>query len=447
MKKRLEETFPERALFGVEERLCYSFDATNVEYLPDCVLLARDAEDVSRAVGFALEEEIPIVPRCAGSGFSGGTVAVHGGIVLSLEKMDRIVGVDRIGLFVKAEPGVVTGRLQDEVAKLKLFYPPDPASLSFSMIGGNIGTNAGGPRGLKYGTTRDYVVGLEVVTPAFGRIETGNGGQQPDLTPLFVGSEGTLGVITEAKLRLVKAPERTSTMLACFQDIEKAARALDAIIGEGMIPSTAEFIDRPTMKCAFGEEPGQSDIASSNVLLLEIDGCSEEVEEVQSRVLGILARLGSNPLRLAQNESERAKIWAVRRAISPSLARIAPNKLNPDVCVPRSKLPDYLRAVALLGRKYSLRIFNFGHAGDGNIHTNIMFDGSDAGETKRAEALLAELFERTIKLEGTISGEHGIGVARKGVLPLQVGRKEIDLRKKYKKVFDPAGILNPGKAL
>jgi glycolate oxidase len=446
-EKRLQEAFAERVLFGVEERLCYSFDATNVEYLPDCVVIVKDAEEVSRAVTFALEEGIPVIPRCAGSGFSGGAVAVRGGMVLSFEKMDHVGEIDRDRLSVRVEPGVVTARLQEEVQRLGLFYPPDPASLSFSMIGGNIGTNAGGPRGLKYGTTRDYVLDLEVVTPAFGRISTRKGNHSLDLTPLFVGSEGTLGVITEARLRLVKAPERTSSVLACFREIEKATQALDAMIGEGITPSTAEFIDRPTMECAFGEEPDQADIAASNVLLLEVDGYREEVEDVTGRVLGVLARLGSDPLRLARSESERARIWAVRRAISPSFAKIAPNKLNPDVCVPRSKLPDYLRAVALLGKKYSLRIFNFGHAGDGNIHTNIMFDGSDIEERKRAESLLAELFEKTIELEGTISGEHGIGVARKGVLPIQIGRKEAQLRKKYKSVFDPSRIMNPGKAV
>lgn len=446
IKERLQDIFRERVSFGVPDRLSYSFDATNVSFLPDCVAFPVDREEVALTIELAVEESLGVVPRCAGSGFSGGTAAIKGGLVLSFEKMNRLLEIDRDALVARVEPGVVTARLQKEVEKLGLFYPPDPASLSFSMIGGNIGTNAGGPRGLKYGTTRDYVTGLDVVAPAFGviRTEERNGGF--DLTPLFVGSEGTLGAIVEARLRLVRVPDETATILACFDDMRSAALALDFIIGEGIVPSTAEFIDKPTMECAFRDSEVDRDIVSSNVLILEVDGAEGEVEENSERVTEAFRGRGAK-VRFARDEEERTRIWSIRRAISPSLALIAPNKLNPDVCVPRSKLPDYLYFVGTLARKYSLRIFNFGHAGDGNIHTNIMFDASNVSETEAARSALSELFEKTLELGGTLSGEHGIGMARSGVLPMQVGANELDLRMKYKKVFDPAGIMNPGKAV
>lgn len=446
-RKRLKEIFASRVLFAIEERLCYSFDATNVEYLPDCVAFPVDVEEVVEAVTLAVEETIPLIPRCAGSGFSGGAVAVKGGVVLSFEKMHRIERLDREILAATVQPGVVTKKLQDEAAGIGLFYPPDPASLSFSLIGGNIGTNAGGPRGIKYGTTRNYVMDLEVVTPAFGLISTAKKGCGFDLTPLFVGAEGILGVIVRAKLRLINAPETTQTILACFRSMRKAAEALGVIIEEGVIPSTAEFIDKPTVECAFGRSEAEKDIGRSNILIIEVDGWRAEVDELSKLIVDRCRNRGAHLVRFARSEKEREDIWSIRRGISPALANIAPNKINPDVCVPRSRLPEYLSFVSSLSKRHSLRIFNFGHAGDGNIHTNIMFDGSNEGERRAAEGALTELFEKTVELEGTISGEHGVGMIRRKAMRLQIGPKELRLRKKLKSVFDPSNMMNPAKGL
>ncbi|TET46733.1 FAD-binding protein [candidate division TA06 bacterium] len=446
-RKRLKEIFGGRVLFAVEERLCYSFDATNVEYLPDCVAFPLDVEEVVKTVALAVEETIPLIPRGAGSGFSGGAVAVKGGVVLSFEKMHRTEKMDRDALTAMVQPGVVTKKLQDEAAGIELFYPPDPASLSFSMIGGNIGTNAGGPRAIKYGTTRDYVIDLEVVTPAYGLISTAKKGCGFDLTPLFVGAEGILGVIVRAKLRLINAPETTKTILACFKSMRKAAEALDVIIEEGIIPSTAEFIDKPTVECVFGKSETEKDLRRSNVLIIEVDGWQVEVEELSKLIVDRCRNRGAHMVRFARSEREREEIWSIRRGISPALANIAPHKINPDVCVPRSRLPEYLSFVSLLSKRYSLRIFNFGHAGDGNIHTNIMFDGSRDGERRAAERALTELFEKTVELGGTISGEHGVGMARRKAIRLQIGPKELRLRRKLKSVFDPLDIMNPAKGL
>lgn len=446
-KKRLKEIFKERVLSGIEERICYSFDATNVEYLPDCVAFPVSVEEVVEAVTLAVEETIPLIPRCAGSGFSGGAVAVKGGLVLSFEKMNRIENINRDALVATVQPGVVTGKLQNEVGEAGLFYPPDPASLSFSMIGGNIGTNAGGPRGIKYGTTRNYVIDLDVVTPAFGVISTSKKGCGFDLTPLFIGAEGILGVIVRAKLRLINAPEKTETILACFRSMRKATEVLGMIIEEGIIPSTAEFIDKPTVECAFGKNEVDRDIRGASVLIVEVDGWKGEVDELSKLIVDRFQNRGARMARFARSEQEREDIWSIRRGISPALAKIAPNKINPDVCVPRSMLPEYLSFVSGLSKKYSLGIFNFGHAGDGNIHTNIMFDGSKEKERTAAERALADLFEKTVELGGTISGEHGVGTVRRKAIRLQIGPKELRLRKKFKGVFDPLNIMNPAKGL
>jgi glycolate oxidase len=445
VKRHLEETFKERVLFRAEDRLCYSFDATNKRFIPDCVVVPVDREEVVKVIGLAAEEGVPVVPRCAGSGFSGGTTAVGGGLVLSFERMNQIEEIDAESLTARVQPGVVTEDLAVQAARSGLLYPPDPASLSFSMIGGNIGTNAGGPRGLKYGTTRDYVRGLRVVVPAFGEIDTESRGGGFDVTPLFIGSEGTLGAFVEARLRLVKAPEKTATILACFAEMAAAAGVLDDLICGGIVPSTAEFIDRGTMECAFAGSVSEKEMASFNILILELDGWENEVEEESRRVIEVCRRRRAALVRFARDEEEKTRVWSLRRAISPSLAKIAPNKLNPDVCVPRSSLVDYLSVVYTLAEKYSVKIYNFGHAGDGNIHTNIMYNAGNRGEKKAAECALADLFEKTLELGGTVSGEHGIGAAREAVLPLQVGSRELRLRREYKKVFDPCNIMNPGK--
>jgi glycolate oxidase len=445
--KELKRMFGSRVLFSPEERICYSFDATNVEHIPDCVAFPRSAGEVDRAMTLAVDEKLPVIPRCAGSGFSGGSVACKGGMVLSFEMMHKILKVDTDALTATVQPGVVTESLQKEVSKVGLFYPPDPASLSFSMIGGNIGTNAGGPRGVKYGTTRDYVKSLDVVTPAFGRVPTGEKTCGLDLTPLFVGAEGTLGVLTGAVIRLVKAREATLTVLACFKNMRRAAEATGAVIESGVIPCAAEFIDRPTVACVFGDDTSMKEIAGSNILVMEVDGWKDEVEEQSNRIMSECRRFGAHLVRSARDQKERDEIWTIRRGISPALARIAPNKINPDVCVPRSKLPEYLSFVSNLSRKHSVKIFNFGHAGDGNIHTNILFDRSAPDERKAAEAAHKELFEKTLELGGTISGEHGIGITRRKALRLQIGPEEIRLRKRIKELFDPSNIMNPGKGL
>lgn len=436
-------------LLSKEDLICYSYDATNQKFLPDAVVFPKNAEEVSLILKMANFEGFPVVPRGAGSGFSGGSLPVEGGVVVSLERMNKILKIVPENLIAVVEPGVVTGDLQGEVEKLGLFYPPDPSSLKFCTIGGNAAENAGGPRAVKYGVTKDYVLGLEVVLPTGEIINTGTqtlkGVVGYDLTRLLIGSEGTLGIITKIILKLIPLPEAIKTMLAVFSDVKDAAKAVSNIISSKIIPSTLEFIDRNCIECVKDylniELPPDADA----LLFIEVDGIQEIVEKEAFAIQRLCVANNVKEFRLANNRKEVKELWEARRAISPSLKKLNPNKINEDIVVPRSKIPDAISEINKIAGKYNLTIANFGHAGDGNIHVNIMFDKSNNDELSRAKKAVEDIFKLTIDLGGTISGEHGIGTAKMPYIGMEISPAAVDAMKRIKQVLDPNGILNPGK--
>ncbi|MBI5893421.1 MAG: FAD-binding protein [Deltaproteobacteria bacterium] len=445
-------------LTSKEDLICYSYDATNQKFLPDAVVFPKDAQEISLILKMANFEGFPVVPRGAGSGFSGGSLPVNGGVVISLERMNKILKIDADNLTAVVEPGIVTGDLQAEVEKLGLFYPPDPTSLKFSTIGGNVAENAGGPRAVKYGVTRDYVLGLEVVLPTGEIINTGTetmkGVVGYDLTKLMVGSEGTLGIVTKIILKLIPLPEAVKTMLAVFVDMRDAAETVSKIICSRIIPSTLEFIDRNCIKCV--EDYLQIGLPlnvsirglpkdADAILLIEVDGDKDLIEKESATIQRICLDNGAKEFRLAKDKKEVKELWKARRAISPSLKKLNPDKINEDIVVPRNKIPDAITGVQDIAKKYELTIANFGHAGDGNIHVNIMIDKSNKDELARAEKAVKEIFKLTIELGGTISGEHGIGISKMPYISMELSPAAIDAMKKIKNVLDPKGILNPGK--
>ncbi len=436
------------ATFTAEDLICYAYDATNKSYRPEGVLFAGTASEVSEILKLANVEGFFVVPRGAGTGFTGGSLPVKGGIVLSLERMTKVLDIDRENLTATVEPGVIPWELGQALAPLGLFYPPDPTSYKFSTIGGNIAENAGGPSAVKYGVTRDYILSLEVVLPRGEIIRTGTktmkGVVGYDLTRLLVGSEGTLGVVTEATLRLLPLPESKKTLLAVFPGLMAAAGTVADITGAGIIPATLEIMDPASVKCAT-EFTGSTLAEDSALLLIEVDGTAESVEKDSESIKKIAFDGGASEVRSAFEKKEVKDLWKTRRAMSAALFRLKPNKINEDVVVPRSRIADLIKGIREITDRSGLLIVSFGHAGDGNIHVNIMYDKNDANESEAAEKAVAEVFELTLGLGGTISGEHGVGTSKAKYIGMELSSETLCLMKGIKKVFDPQGILNPGK--
>ncbi|MDA8178076.1 MAG: FAD-binding oxidoreductase [Desulfobacteria bacterium] len=445
----LGNLFGDRLRTSLETRICYSFDATGKMFLPDAVVYPVNAEEVRQAVLLANLHRFPVVPRGAGSGFSGGSLPVHGGIVLSTERMDRIVAIDTENLYAVVEPGVVNGTLKEEARKKGLFYPPDPASLKFSTLGGNIAECAGGMCAVKYGVTRDYVLGLEAVLGTGELVRTGvataKGVVGYDLTRMLVGSEGTLGIVTRATLRLIPLPESAATLLAFFPENRKSADAVNAIVAARVTPSAMELMDRTAIDCVQALMPVPLPEGTGSALLLEVDGPEGQVAREADLLTEVCRAHGAIEIRRASDARGRDELWKLRRSISPALRRLAPVKLNEDIVVPRSRLADMFAFLSDLSGRRNVRIVNFGHAGDGNIHVNIMISGADADETRRAEEAVAEVFRKTVEMGGTISGEHGVGISKAPFLEMEVGPLGVAVMKRLKECFDPNGILNPGK--
>jgi len=440
---------PEQVSTAAADLICYSYDATQQQHQPDVVVYPADAGQVSRILQLANREGIPVYPRGAGSGFTGGSLPIRGGISLVLTRLNRILRIDQDNLVAEVEPGVVTAHLQEAVEAVGLFYPPDPASLKFSTIGGNVAECAGGPRCVKYGVTKDYVLGLEVVTPQGDIIRTGGetmkGVVGYDLTKLLVGSEGTLGVITRITLKLLPKPAAKKTMLVLFDSIDGAAQAVSAIIRGKIIPATLEFMDATAIDCV--RENANLDLpeAARAVLIIEVDGDPEMLEKQASRILDMVTPLGVVATRVAVTAEESEAIWRVRRSVSPSLRRVNPDKYNEDICVPRSRLPDMIRAIEAISKRLQIPIVNFGHAGDGNIHVNIMVNRALPGQEEKAEEAIRDIFAETIRLGGTMSGEHGVGVTKAPYLPMELDPAAVATMKAIKRALDPNNILNPGK--
>jgi glycolate oxidase len=454
MEKRIKDALiaivgNENFLDSIEERICYSYDATNQKYLPDAVTFPGSTQEVSGILKIANRDKIPVIPRGAGTGFTGGSLPVQGGIVLVMSRMNRIIEIDTDNLIAAVEPGVVTGKFQKEVAHYGLFYPPDPASLEYSTLGGNVAECSGGPRAVKYGVTRDYVLGLEAVLPTGEVIHTGAKTVKSvagyELTRLLVGSEGTLAVITKIILRLIPMPEAVRTMLAIFPEITQAAKTVSEIIRSRIIPSTLEFMDNGTIRCVEDYLHMGLPVHAGALLLIEVDGEREIIEKQVGLIDELCRKGGAERIEIAEDEGEREMLWKARRSISAAIVKLNPTKVNEDITVPRSKVPDIINALQGIAEKYRLVIVNFGHAGDGNIHVNIMTNRKNKEEMERVEKAVEEIFRITLNLGGTISGEHGIGITKAPFLKWEVGETGIEVMKRIKASFDPNNILNPGK--
>jgi len=419
---------------------------------PEVVVKPMTTEEVSAIMGLATECRIPVTPRGGGQGLSGGAVPVHGGIVLSVELMDRILEIDHENLMVTVQPGVITGELHRAVEAEGLFYPPDPASLDSCMIGGNIAEGAGGPRAVKYGTTKDYVTGLEVVLPD-GRIMNLGGKLVKNvagynLIQLMIGSEGTLGIVTQITLRLLPLPKAQVDLLVPFDDIRAAADTVSAIIAKSIVPTTIEFMERETVKAAeraLNKEVPFSDAAAQ--LLIQLTGRrDEEVEDEMDEIDEICLAHGALEVMVAMNRPTRDRLWEARRIIIEALANESPVNRTEDVSVPRARIPDLLEGIHEIEERVGVRALCFGHAGDGNVHVNLMkYDLPDDVWQERLSIMQRELYRLALSLGGTITGEHGIGATRRSYLVEALGEPAVEMMRRIKDAFDPQGILNPGK--
>jgi glycolate oxidase len=433
-----------------EDLAVYGYDGTFEDHRPDLVALPRTTEQVSQVVALAARERIPLVTRGMGSGLAAASVPFQGGIVLAMTRMNRILEIDEVNTTASVETGVVTADLQTAVEKLGLFYPPDPSSLQHSTIGGNIACNAGGPRCLKYGVTGDYILGLTIVL-ADGRIlHTGSKCIKDvvgyDLTALFTGSEGTLGVIAEALLRLIAKPKFARTALVEFARLEDASLTVNAILSAGIVPATLELMDETAIACIEAALHLGLPLDVEATLLIETDGSDEAsvLREIEV-VTKICQKTGAGQVKLARDEAERAKLWQARRSVSPALARKAPNKLGEDITVPRGAIPKAIRRLKVISVKYGLPIVIFGHAGDGNLHPNILFDKRDPEQWAKVEQMAAEEFALALELGGTLSGEHGVGALKRSYMQQALGPVSLEVQKRIKAALDPVNILNPGK--
>jgi len=427
----------------------YAYDGTFLETPPDCVILPRDTEAVAATLRVAARHRVPIVSRGAGSGLAGGTIPLVGGIVLSMVRMNRIVELDTVNMCARVQPGLITGELQKAVAAHGLMYPPDPASLRQSTIGGNVGMCAGGPKGLKYGVTKDFVLGLEVVL-ADGRVMRTGGKMIKNvtgynLTQLFVGSEGTLGVVTEVIVRLVPMPRASRTALAAFPRIDDAARIVTTILTAGITPATIELMDNASIRAVEEHQPSGLPTDVEAILLIEVDGDECAVVENVREVGRLCEANGASSVQVATTAAESQTLWEARRAVSPSITRIRPTKLGEDISVPRSAIPDAVRAVQRVAQKYGLPIPLYGHISDGNLHPNILFDRHDPEEVDRVNRAAGEIFAATVALGGTLSGEHGIGSLKKEYLATALDPVALEAMRALKAALDPLGLLNPGK--
>ncbi len=448
--KEIADTVGHEHLITDRARMAeYASDATKLEFMPDAVVFPGKTEEISKILGLASKNGFPVIPRGAGSGMSGGALPVCGGLVMVMGRFDRILTIDRENLIAKVEPGVVTADFQREVEAVELFYPPDPASLKVSTIGGNVAECAGGLRAVKYGVTRDYVLGLTVVIPTGEIINTGvetmKGVAGYDLTRLIIGSEGTLAVITGITLRLLPRPAARKTMVAIFPDISSAAKTVSGIIRNKIVPTILEFMDRLCLYCVREEMGLPIPKQAGAMLLIEVDGDRILVEKDALGIRELCGRGGALSFEAASSAEEADRLWEARRNVSPSLYKLRPYKINEDVVVPRSRLAELTAYLEQLGEEYGIPIAAFGHAGDGNIHVNMMLDKGNPEEEKNAEVLVRSLFRKVIEMGGTISGEHGIGITKAPYLGMEIPDAGLQLMFRIKKAFDPRGILNPGK--
>ncbi len=432
-------------------RTRYGADALKRGTPADLVVRPGTSSEVAAIARLCHDARVPLVPRGAGTGYTGGAVPVHGGVVLSLERFTRILDIDEANLLAVVQPAVITGDLQDAVERVGLFYPPDPASLRESSIGGNVAECAGGPRAFKYGTTRRYILGLEAVLPTGEIVRTGGKTVKNvvgyDLTQLLVGSEGTLAIVTEIVVRLVPKPVCQAALRATFARVSDAVDAVALTVRARVVPAAVELVDRVSLDALrryLGGEP-LAPAGTEALLVVEVDGQAASVAEEIAQVADACRAAHATEIRQAQNEAERQEVWRVRRELSYALRTVGAWKYNHDVVVPKGRIPELFALVERLRAETGLLIPCFGHVGDGNIHVNIMVDSNDAATVARVARTERALFEGVVALEGSVTGEHGIGFAKAPYLPLEVSAETIALMKRVKHAFDPEGILNPGK--
>lgn len=435
-------------LTGRTDAFAYSYDGQPEKGSADAVVHARTTEEAAAVVRIAARHGVPLVARGAGSGMTGGSVPEAGGIVLNLERMNRIVRIDvedRVGYL---QPGVVTGDFQRAAAELGLYYPPEPASAQFSTVGGNVAESAGGLTCVKYGLTKQFVAGLEFVTADGEIVRTGvyAGHDAPfDAGTLMIGSEGTLGIVTGVAFRLIPLPEGKRTFLAFFRTLDGAVRASNAVLGSGAEPVVLEFLDRSCIDVVRDYAGVSIPAETGALLLIEIDGGGESLDAAQAALTAAVAKLDPLELRSADGAAERAALWKLRKSISPAIARIDPVKFNEDICVPLSRIPEICAFIGELGRRREVRVVSFGHSGDGNLHINFMTSWKRPDEVRRVREAVGELFREAVRLGGTLSGEHGVGMAKRPYLGIALDDATIAFEKAVKRALDPRNILNPGK--
>ena len=427
----------------------YGQDNSRKHTPPAAVVLATSSEHVKSTVKLCCEHNIPLTVRGRGTGTAGGAVPDARGIVLSLERMDQIKRIDPANRLIEVEAGVLNQTVQDTVAKHGFFWPPDPTSAAFCTVGGNVAVNSAGPRALKYGTTRDNVLGLKAITGTGDEIHTGvyttKGVVGYDLTRLIVGSEGTLAVVTEVILRLVPLPETKQLLRITYRDITSATEAIVAIMSQPNVPQSLEFIDGVSIEMVRNYSEADLPSEAGAMLLVEVDGPAEAIDSIAQSVIDAANNAGMIESRRATTADEIRALWATRKALSPALKTIAPNKLNEDVVVPVSKIPVLISGLAKISADFGIPIVNFGHAGNGNIHVNLLYDSRDPAQEKQARPCLDQVFDLVLKLDGTLSGEHGIGMEKRDYINREIDPVTLDLMRRIKAEFDPHNILNPGK--
>ena len=436
-----------------EDLMCYSYDGTGMEYMPSAVAFPGSAAEICAILELANHELFPVIPRGAGTGMTGGSLPLEGGLVLVMSRLNRILEIDVENQVAVVEPGVITGQFQAAVRKEGLFYPPDPASRDFCTMGGNVAECSGGPSAVKYGVTRDYVLGLEVVLPDGRLVHTGvrtaKGVVGYDLTRLFVGSEGTLGIVTKIVVRLLALPTHKKTYLVLTDSIHQAAELVAEILKSGILPTTLEYMDQTALHVVNDYLPLALPQSSRALLLIEVDGDMHSTEEQGEKLLQLLADRQRYPgileVRQAHNEREVEDLWKARRSISPATFKLRPHKISEDVVVPKTKIPQLVDFTENLSRELDIVILTFGHAGDGNIHVNIMVDKDNPEENQKGQTAKKRLFEHVMTLSGTLSGEHGIGMTKAPFLSLELDETSLALMRNIKSLFDPNNVLNPGK--
>jgi len=429
----------------------YGYDNSRRQHLPDAVAFPRNHEQVHAVVRTCNQHDVFMVPRGRGTGTTGATVPNRGGVVISLERMDRIVRLDPDNRVMVVEPGVTNQAVQDAAATHGFFWPPDPTSAAYCSVGGNLAYNSAGPRAVKYGTPRENVLGLRAVTGGGDEIRTGvyttKGVVGYDLTRLLIGSEGTLAIITEATLKLTPRPQDKRTLQAIYKDIGSATTAVSRIMAQPVTPCALEFMDSEAIAMIRGYAEIDLPVDAGALLMIEVDGPRVAMDDAIAEIRAAAETSGMIEIKAAVNPAEVAALWATRKALSPALRTVAPKKINEDVVVPVSQISALIDGLQQLARKHTITVVNFGHAGNGNIHVNLLIDPDAPGELARAEACLSQVFDLVLRLQGTLSGEHGVGLEKRDYIGREIGTVELALMRSIKTDFDPRGLLNPDKML